>query len=155
MVGRCHDLGWGVPIDKERAAIWYRHAAGRGLVWAIYNYATLLALGEGVAEDKPAALDLFREAASRGNAKALNFVGSFYEDGWVVERDKEEAARCYAIAAEAGDFRAQFNHARMLIEADRSEDAQPWLERAWKGGTPRFREQMTDYLDRLGMFARR
>jgi TPR repeat protein len=148
MVGRCHDLGWGTPVDKAMAAAWYRQAAARGFVWAIYNYATLLALGEGVAQDRPQALALFRRAAAAGNAKAINFVGSFHEDGWVVERDMAEAARCYREAAEGGDFRGQFNHARMLAAAGDEADALIWFARAWTNGTPRFRTQMESYLAR-------
>jgi TPR repeat protein len=146
MVGRCHDLGWGTPVDKARAAAWFEAAALRGLSWGMYNYATALALGSGIAEDKPQALDWFRKAAAQGNAKAINFIGSFYEDGWVVERDLAEAARCYERAAEGGDFRGQFNHARMLLAADRAAEALDWMERAWQGGNPRFRAQMSDYL---------
>lgn len=56
MVGRCYDLGWGVAVDKRRAAECFRVAAARGLPEAMYNSATALALGEGCAEDKPAAL---------------------------------------------------------------------------------------------------
>jgi hypothetical protein len=145
MVGRCHDLGWGTVVDKARAAAWFEAAARRGLTWGMYNYATALALGAGVAEDRPQALDWFRRAAAQGNAKAINFIGSFHEDGWVVERDLGEAARCYQRAAEGGDFRGQFNHARMLLAAGDSATALPWLERAWRGGNPRFRAQMADY----------
>src|SRR3546814_10702261 len=79
MVGRCYELGWGTPVDKARAAQWYKAAADRGLDWGMYNYATLLALGEGVAEDKRAALDWFRKAAWLGTAKSMNYIGSFYE----------------------------------------------------------------------------
>jgi TPR repeat protein len=146
MVGRCHDLGWGTPVDKARAAAWFEAAALRGLSWGMYNYATALALGAGVAEDKARALDWFRKAATQGNAKAINFIGSFHEDGWVVERDLAAAARCYAQAAEGGDFRGQFNHARMLFAADRLGEAAGWLQRAWDGGNPRFRAQVADYL---------
>lgn len=80
MVGRCYDLGWGTRVDKARAAECYRIAAERGLDWAMYNYATLLALGEGVVEDKPAALALLEKVAAMdsglASAKAINFVGS-------------------------------------------------------------------------------
>ena len=65
-----------------------------------------------------------------GNAKAMNFVGSFHEDGWVVLRDMAKAARHYARAAEGGDFRGCFNHARMLGEKGRAEEALTWIERA-------------------------
>ncbi len=40
MVGRCHDLGWGTPVDNARAAAWFQAAALRGLDWGMYNYAT-------------------------------------------------------------------------------------------------------------------
>jgi hypothetical protein len=138
MVGRCYDLGWGTAVDKPRAAACFRVAAEHGLVEAIYNYATLLALGEGVAEDKPAALALFERAAALGYAKAINHVGSFAEDGWVHPRDMAKAADCYARAATTGDFRGQFNHARMLIAAGGIDAALPWLARAGAGGTPAF-----------------
>ncbi|RZM34521.1 MAG: sel1 repeat family protein, partial [Sphingomonas sp.] len=85
MVGRCYDLGWGTPVDKACAAECYRVAAARGLDWAMYNYATLLALGDGVPEDRPAALALLERVAAMNtglaSAKAINFVGSFAEDG--------------------------------------------------------------------------
>jgi TPR repeat protein len=138
MVGRCYDLGWGVAIDKARAAEWYRAAADRGLDWGMYNYATLLALGHGVDQDRPAALVWLRKAAALGNSKAINFVGSFYEDGWVVDRDMAVAAEHYALAADGGDFRGQFNHARMRIDAGDIADAVRWLQRLPETATPAF-----------------
>lgn len=134
MVGRCYDLGWGVAVDKVRAAESFRVAAERGLDWAMYNYATLLALGDGVPQDKPAALAWLRRAAALGNAKAINFIGSFHEDGWVVEQDMAAAAEQYARAAQGGDFRGCFNHARMLIAAGDCTEALPWLARIRESG---------------------
>jgi TPR repeat protein len=151
MVGRCYDLGWGVAVDKARAADCYRVAAERGLDWAMYNYATLLALGHGVAEDKAAALDWLRKAAKQGPgllaAKAINVVGSFHEDGWVVARDMTKAARLYARAAEGGDFRGCFNHARMLGDTGRAEEALNWIARAGATATAAFIEKAAAYLD--------
>jgi TPR repeat protein len=92
MVGRCYDLGWGVAVNKPRAAECFRIAAERGLDWGMYNYATTLTLGDGVPEDRPAALAWFERAAAQGNAKAVNYIGSFHEDGWVVSRDMAKAA---------------------------------------------------------------
>jgi uncharacterized protein len=145
MVGRCYDLGWGVAADKTTAAAWFTQAAARGLTWAKYNLATLLTLGTGVGEDRPRALALFREAAAEGNAKAMNFVGSFHEDGWVVAEDLAEAAQWYARAAEGGDFRGQFNHARMLHDQGDHAAASIWFDCAWQNGNDRFRRQMKDY----------
>ncbi len=147
MLGRCHDLGWGVDIDKARAADYYAIAAGQGLDWAMYNLATLLALGEGVAQDRPRALALLREAVTlTGNAKALNFIGSFHEDGWAVPRDMGEAARCYARAAAGGDFRGMFNHARMLLGNGEESSAATWLGRAGEAGHAAFRAKAGAWL---------
>ncbi|MCX8475168.1 MAG: tetratricopeptide repeat protein [Sphingomonas sp.] len=141
MVGRCYDLGQGTPVNKARAAECFRIAAERGLDWGMYNYATALALGDGVAEDKAAALGWFEKAAAMGNAKAVNYVGSFHEDGWVVARDMTKAAICYARAAEGGDFRGQFNHARMLAERGDLAAARGWLARCGETATPAFTEK--------------
>ena len=146
MVGRCYDLGWGTRIDKARAASCFRVAAERGLDWAMYNYATLLTLGHGVAEDKAAALAWFEKAAALGNAKAINFVGSFHEDGWVVPKDLEQAAACYRRAAVGGDFRGQFNHARMLIARGAVDLALLWLRRYAGRSNERFKALAAGWL---------
>ncbi len=151
MVGRCYDLGWGTAVDKARAADWFKAAADRGLDWGLYNYATALALGEGVPQDRLTALALFEQAAGMGNAKAMNFVGSFHEDGWVVARDLAEAARWYARAAEGGDFRGQFNHARMLADAGRIDEANHWLRKVPETATPAFVEKMEVWLRQCGI----
>lgn len=150
MVGRCYELGWGVAIDPARAAECYRVAAGRGSTEAMYNYATQLALGRGVAEDRATALGWLRKAAARGFAKAENFVGSFHEDGWATPRDLLAAAQCYKRAAAGGDFRACFNHARMLVAKGRVREALPWIARAGELGHARFRAQVRGWLERHG-----
>ena len=152
MVGRCYDLGWGTAVDKSRAVECYHVAAMHGLDWAMYNYATLLALGEGVAEDKAAALDWLEKAAAAGGearAKAVNFIGSFAEDGWAGPRDMARAAVCYREAAEGGDFRGCFNHARMLVASRDGAGALAWLRRAGELGHDRFVAQVSDYLAKV------
>ncbi len=146
MVGRCYDLGWGTTPNKARAAECYRNAAERGLDWGMYNYATLLALGDGVAEDKVAALSWLERAAALGNAKAINFVGSFHEDGWVVPCNMKKAAELYARAAAGGDFRGCFNHARMLVESGRIDEAIGWLRRVGETATPAFIDKAAAWL---------
>jgi uncharacterized protein len=152
MVGRCYDLGWGVGVDKVRAAQCFRRAAERGLDWGMYNYATALTLGAGVTEDKPAALAWFEKAAALGNAKAKNFVASFCEDGWVIPRNMARAAMLYADAAEGGDFRGQFNHARMLALGGNVAAALPWLTRCGESASESFVAKATAWLRREPMF---
>ncbi|WP_245646709.1 tetratricopeptide repeat protein [Sphingomonas soli] len=146
MVGRCYDLGWGVAVDKVRAAECFRIAAERGLEWGMYNYATALTLGEGLTEDKAAALAWFEKAAAMGNAKAINYIGSFHEDGWVVAKDMEKAAGFYRLAAEGGDFRGAFNHARMMAGTGRMEEAREWIGRCFETATPGFAEKARAFL---------
>jgi TPR repeat protein len=150
MVGRCYELGWGTPIDMTRAAECFRIAAEQGLPEGMYNYATRLTLGEGVGQDRAAALEWFRKASASGRsliaAKSENYIGSFHEDGWVVERDREAASRHYRLAAEGGDFRGQFNLARLLAEEGDIDLALVWLARVGESATPAFVEKAAAWL---------
>ena len=147
MVGRCFEKGWGVAEDRAEAARWYARAAEGGLDWGMYNYGSALALGAGVAKDERAALGWFQRSGALGHAKSINFVGTFHEEGRLTPRDMDKAAQCYARAAEGGDFRGQFNHARLLAEAGRIDEALSWIERAAAMASPAFRARMKVYCD--------
>ncbi|MFC7553027.1 tetratricopeptide repeat protein [Pseudoroseomonas wenyumeiae] len=137
MVGRCHELGWGTPIDFGRAAHFYAQAAGRGYDWAQYNLAGLYVRGAGVPQDRARALELFRAAAAQGHAKSLTVLGRFLEEGWEgVPRDPAAAYALYVRAAKAGDFRAQFNLGTLLVQDGRLEEALGWFRQAAAAGSP-------------------
>lgn len=142
MVGRCHELGQGVPVDFGLAATWYRKAAQAGSEWGMYNVAHLLATGRGVALDRAAALRWYRAAAQLGHAKSMNFVGRYLEEGWECSRDPDAAFEWYRRAADGGDFRGQASYASALADRGRIGEALRWLERAFAGGTPAFRERL-------------
>ncbi|MGB3275738.1 MAG: tetratricopeptide repeat protein, partial [Castellaniella sp.] len=146
MLGQCHAHGWGIPANPLLAVYWFRLAALGGLDWGMYNYATALSLGQGVAQDRAAALDWFRQAAALGHAKSMNMIGSFHEDGWVVDRDEDAALTHYLQAAEGGDFRGQFNAARLLIARDRPDEAQAWLNKIPETATPAFLRKAAAWL---------
>ena len=147
MIGRCHEKGWGTPVDRDAAARCFRVAAERGLDWGMYNYAGALGLGAGVPQDEAAAMGWFQRAAALGHAKSINFVGGYHEEGRLTVRDMAKAAECYRIAAEAGDFRGQFNHARLLAEAGRTDEAIDWIFRAGETASPDFRARMRAYCE--------
>ncbi|WHO37648.1 tetratricopeptide repeat protein [Sphingobium sp. AP49] len=147
MVGRCCDHGWGTAIDKGLAAQWYEAAASHELDWGLYNLATLHALGEGVPQNRATALTLFQRAAAMGHAKSINMIGGFYEDGWIVPHDMDQAADHYRRAAEGGDFRGQFNHARMLIAQGDQDGARLWLDRMAQTATPAFLAKAQQWID--------
>ena len=99
-----------------------------------------------MAQDRARSLALFAQAAALGHAKSMTMVGSFHEDGWTVPADREEARRWYARGADAGDFRGRFNHARLLVEDGRIEEALPWLRRIPETASPRFLAQLHAWL---------
>jgi len=138
MVGRCYEKGWGMPADPASAAAHYRRAAEQGHDWALFNLANLFLYGLGVARDRRQAYDLYRSAAQLGHAKAMNMLGRAHEEGWAGSRDMAQAAVWYERAARAGDFRGQFNHAVLLAEHGRRDEALDWFERAFAGGSPDF-----------------
>jgi len=148
MVGRCLDQGWGVPASPHLAAPWFRKAAERGSDWGMYNLATLLILGSGVSQDRTEALYWLRKAADLQHAKSINLLGGFYEDGWEVQQDRMAARECYRASAVAGDFRGQFNFARMLAQEGEIVSALHWLKKVPQTATPAFLAKMKDFLSR-------
>ncbi|MDB5378625.1 MAG: Sel1 protein [Rubritepida sp.] len=149
MLGRCHELGWGVPADAAQAAEHYRDAARRGLDWGQYNYANLLARGSGVAQDRDEALAWYRRAAGQGHVKSMNLVGRFVEEGWGgVAADPGAAEGWYRRAAEGGDFRGQFNHGSVLARRGEAAEAAGWFRKAAATGTLGFLRSMATHLER-------
>jgi TPR repeat protein len=155
MVGRCLDQGWGVAASPQLAAPWFLKAAERGLDWGMYNYATLLILGRGVPQERALGLYWLRKAVDLGHAKSINILGGFYEDGWEVSKNRAEARECYRLAAVGGDFRGQFNFARLLAEEGETQRALFWLRQVPKTATPAFLAKMKNFLAASSMSALR
>ncbi|RRA49024.1 tetratricopeptide repeat protein [Acidipila sp. EB88] len=147
MVGRCLDQGWGIQPSALLAEPWFRKAAERGLDWGMYNLATLLTLGEGgIVQDKTEAFLWLRKAADLGHAKSMNVLGGFYEDGWVAQASRSKARDLYRKAALGGDFRGQFNYARLLMQEGDLLGALHWLQQVPATATPAFLSKMRAFL---------
>jgi len=146
MLGRCLENGWGVQADAQLAVYWYRQAAIGGLDWGRYNLANLLMSGKGIAADRAAALLLYREAAGQGHAKSIKIVGRFHEEGWEMPANLAQAAVYYCAAAVGGDFRGQFNHARLLLDKGKPQQALAWLRRIPDSATPAFMANLRSWL---------
>lgn len=134
MVGRCHENGWGVSPDLERAAVSYRASAAGGHDWGQYNFGNMLFDGRGVPRDRRQALRWYLSAASQGHARAMNLVGRCLEEGWGCRQSPEEAVYWYERSAAAGYFRAQFNYAALLAERGSAVAAAQWFAKALAGG---------------------
>jgi hypothetical protein len=137
MVGRCHELGWGVAVDHPEAARHYLQAAVKGSDWGAYNLACMLLYGDGIAHDRAGALRWFLRSAAAGNAKAMGMIGRFHEEGWNVPADRDAASSWYRKAAEARDCWGAYNLAR-LLPPEQAQEALDLLRQALSTGTPNF-----------------
>lgn len=146
MVGRCYENGWGTAANQDIATYWFRLAANRGLDWGMYNYATSLTLGRGTESNRPQAFEWFNKAANLGHAKSLNILGGFYEDGWEVDPDLAIAFDYYRQAAQGGDFRGQFNYARLLADQGNVTESVVWMKRVPETATPAFLIKVRHFL---------
>lgn len=146
LLGQCYLHGRGVAPSPVMAAHWHLLAAQAGLDWGMYNYATALALGSGVDEDRKEAFSWLSKAAALGHAKSLNVIGGIHEDGSNGDVDSSLAFEYYHRAAEAGDFRGQFNVARLLADRGEMAEAVRWMRKVSRTATVDFLEKTRDFL---------
>ncbi len=136
MIGRWLTKRAGAKADRVAAAHWYKVAAEAGLDWGMHNYGGALGPQRGRSAGRRR-----RSAGSAGRrrwAMPSRSTSSAALRGWEdrAPRHLGQAAQCYRQAAEGDrDFRGQFNHARLLAEAGRPEEALPWPERAGEGAS--------------------
>jgi len=67
LVGLAYHTGRGVAVDFERAADWYRKAAGGGDSFAIANLGVMRLLGQGAAADEVDAYTWLQSAVGLGH----------------------------------------------------------------------------------------
>ncbi len=128
MLGRCHERGWGVQIDFEKAVVCYRDAAEQGHDWAQFNLACLMMEGRGTARDPDMAFSLLNKAAQQNLVKSFHMIGHCYEHGLGCDRNIVTAIGWYRRSAESGDFRGQYRYGLFLFEEGRTEEALSWLQ---------------------------
>lgn len=71
----CFYFGYGVKINRVRAAFWFRWAGEKGHAGAQYNMGVYCTKGRwGVAKDEAAAKEWYTLAASQGHVKAIAWL---------------------------------------------------------------------------------
>ncbi len=130
MLGRCHELGWGTPIDRGEARACYQRAAAKDHAWAQFNLAVMLLEDEGTPGAVATALTLLVRSARQGNAKAMNMIGRYREFGWAGRINIASAIRWYGRAAKGGCFRGAAHSARFLLEQGKIDQALTWYRRS-------------------------
>jgi TPR repeat protein len=136
-LGLAHDNGWGIPVDKVRAASLYALACERGIEGACYALG-LIELAGPEPEQKARAAAHFQKACTRGEMRACNNLGLMYADGTGVPRDATQAAELLQEACDGGELRACANLGSRYdrgdgVAQDRAH-GKALIERACKGG---------------------
>ncbi len=152
MLGRCHELGWGVPASHREALGHYRRAALSGHVWGLYNLGCMLLYGD-VRRDHAEAFRCFSAAAERGegeaSSKALGMLARCHEEGWGTPVNLAAALRGYEAAAASGDCWAALNLGLIHLEAERVPEARAAFDTARARATPSCLPAIADALKRL------
>lgn len=103
-LGRCYELGRGVPQDVQEAVRLFQSAAKKGDKHGQYNLGSCFADGKGVIPDPLEASKWFRQAAEQGCEEALFEIGKRYERGEGVPQNFNEADRWLRKAAECEEY---------------------------------------------------
>lgn len=105
-LGKCYEIGEGVPFDTNMAVMYYRKAAEMNYAPAQYELGICFRDGIGLQSNTVIAADWFRRSAKQEHAGAAYALGQLYAVGDGVELDIPHAVTWYIIASNGGDVRA-------------------------------------------------
>jgi TPR repeat protein len=132
--------GDGVPMDLQKASIWYEKSAAQGNPIAQNNLGNLYIRGEGVPKDLEKAAMWLEKSANQGNIQAQFNLGVMYANGLGVEKDLNKAKQWYEKAAAKNDNKAQYNLGVMHLYGEglsrNVTAAATWFEKAANLGDP-------------------
>lgn len=94
-----HEVGDGVPLDLDQAALLYREAALQGSTEAAFNLAALIASTRNDADGLRDAAGWYRHAAERGDPDSQMALARHYRDGLGLTQDWSRAYLWYDLAA--------------------------------------------------------
>lgn len=101
-LGDLYAGGRGVRQDYQRAAQWYKMAAGLGRYTAAqFALGELYYYSRGVGQDFGESIRWYHRAAEGGDPAAQFILASMYEKGWGVDVDFVQAYVWYGLAAAA------------------------------------------------------
>ena len=133
-----YSSGSGVPLDKGRAAEYYRRASDLGDADSMCVLASMLRNGDGVPVDKPGAkpgaAELYRRAADQGDSEAQYDLAFMLDAGEGITQDRAEAERLFRLSADQGDTDACLCLGGILYERGDYEGAEGYFtDAALKG----------------------
>jgi TPR repeat protein len=107
LIGNMYEHGYGVTVNQEEAARWYRYAAEHGFAEAQNALGFLYLNGRGVEKNDETAVKWFHRAAQQGHAAAQTNLGVMYANGRGVARNEAAAVKWFWEAASWGNAEAQ------------------------------------------------
>lgn len=80
--------GDGVPVDKEKAAQYFKKSADKGNFIAMFNYANMLDKGDGIPADLKKAAEYYKKASDKGMPAAMFSYGDIKVMEFQLTREK-------------------------------------------------------------------
>lgn len=144
--------GVGQPENPGAAVPWFRKAAEKGQIWAIYNLAVMHEAGDGVERDPVQALAGYRKAAELGHAVAMLETSRFYAEGIGTRQDPAAALVWRRRAAERRVPKAMGGYAWHLLTGNgvpgNVSEGLVWLRQAVALGDPWTITFLLEWFDR-------
>lgn len=131
-LGINYEMGLGVEINLETAAMYYRMASDLGNVDAMLSLAELYVDGKLSEDGKPDyenALKYLTYAADAGSGQALNNLGVMYKNGYGMEKpDIDTAIQYFVSAGDNGAPQGYYNAGNTCYELKDYENARYYYE---------------------------
>lgn len=105
------------PVDRARAAEFYRRSAAAGDVFGMHAFGRALYHGRGIAMDRQRGLAMMTAAAEGGHTFAMNELGAIFQNGIGVPVDVERARRYFEMGVDRDDIYSMNNLGLMYQDA--------------------------------------
>lgn len=129
---KLYSLGTEAEEQKlyENAFQYYRQAAEKNYVDAMFKVGYFYNCGYGVSQDYAESVKWYQKAAEKGHVVAMNNLGAQYEDGKGVDKNIETAKEWYQKAAELGSVWSMKNLANIFYNDRNYERSLEWYRKA-------------------------
>jgi hypothetical protein len=141
ILGDMFSCGVSVPENHKKAVEYYRKAAEKGSVKAVFRLGMHYLYGEGTGQDTKMAFKLICSAAENGLTEAITETGRIIlNDVDVLHKDRKEAVPYIVKASRLGDMEARRIHGKMLfygrlLEQDKEKGLEMLEEAHFSGNT--------------------
>jgi uncharacterized protein len=130
LLGDAYYDGFGVAVDREKAAQLFRQAALMLDGNAQNHLATCYKEGAGVLQDDKLRLSLLKQSLDRGFKLSLALLGDFYRESKLAAPDLNLAVQHYTQAADLGYAPARLRQATVLNQLKKTEEAEKVYQQA-------------------------